>query len=90
MSVAVSLDRDIVLVPRNRPVLEAVLRDPNPETWDAAYLIALRPQAPINLWCAVRLVDPTCPSRKVCAPDAWKGYVPSAFTLRRALQEVTR
>lgn len=69
--------------------LQAVLRNPTEETWEAAHslIIAVRGGC-ITLWDAWVQIDPKAPSSKV--PSLYWPRIPDQFTLYRAIRTTTR
>lgn len=74
--------------------LHRVLLRPTLETWEDAHTICLGPRG-LTLWQAIRAVDPTFPARGRTVDLAGRvveewARIPSAFTLRRALEYAAR
>lgn len=73
--------------PPHRRRRRRVLVHPTQETWDDAYVIILRsePGLRLNLWQAVKAVDPGFPGTKAAGPGGWE-KVPDQLTVASALR----
>ena len=77
-----------------RARLEAVLKDPTPDTWDDAYSLIVGADGFTTLWQAWIKVDPFAPrtgpsyDQHGTRKTGWS-EIPDQFTLYRALSAVT-
>lgn len=69
-----------------RARIEAVLRAPNAETWEAARTLIINDEG-TTLWQAWCLVDENAP-RSVSYPPVWP-RIPDTFTLYQAIKTAT-
>ena len=78
--------------PQVRGFLEAVVRDPNPRTWNKAYSLIIRgDRSMLTLWQAVCIVDPRFPTQAPATNNLARKWpkVPDQLTLYRALKVAT-